>query len=103
MGLKTDLTEREKAVLKYRLGLYLMPQCSLKRIGEILNISKERVSQIQAKALKKLCHPERRNHPIIKNMLSAPPLEKKSKRLSEKIELIKSHYELGEIDIYIEP
>jgi len=88
----TDLTEREKSVLKYRLGLYGMPQCSLKRIGEILNISKARVNQIQAKAIRKLLHPERRSHPIIREMISTPPLEKKNKRLNETIEYLKSKY-----------
>jgi RNA polymerase sigma factor (sigma-70 family) len=54
-----SLTEREQFVLKYRFGLNSESVKTFASIGELLNISTERVRQIEAKALRKLRHPSR--------------------------------------------
>lgn len=51
------LTDREALVLKHRYGLLGEKQKTLKAAGEALNISRERVSNIQCKALRRCRHP----------------------------------------------
>ena len=53
------LTERQKAVLCYFFGIGLENAMSLEDIGDHFNLTRERVRQIEAKALKKLRHPTR--------------------------------------------
>jgi RNA polymerase primary sigma factor len=53
------LPRREAEVIKDRFGLEDRKPLSLKQIGERYNVSKERVRQIQFKALKKLKEPAR--------------------------------------------
>jgi RNA polymerase primary sigma factor len=49
-----SLRPRERQVVSYRFGLEGGPQLSLRQVGEVLNVSKERVRQIQDAALKRL-------------------------------------------------
>ncbi len=49
-----ELSARERIVLDYRYGIVEKEVLSLNRIGEILGVSKQRVSQIEKSALKKL-------------------------------------------------
>lgn len=56
-----DLTCRERDVIQMRFGLEDGHAYSLAEIGRILDLSRERVRQIEAKALQKLRQPKRRN------------------------------------------
>jgi len=53
------LTEREKMILIYRFGLYGHKPETLEEVGKRFNITRERVRQIENKALRKLRHPSR--------------------------------------------
>ena len=57
--LKT-LNEREEMVLRYRYGLDDGSQKTLEEVGKIFNVTRERIRQIEVKALRKLRHPSRR-------------------------------------------
>jgi RNA polymerase primary sigma factor len=53
------LTERERRVLTLRFGIGDGYPRTLEEVGKIFNVTRERVRQIEAKALKKLRHPIR--------------------------------------------
>jgi len=53
------LTERERDVLKLRFGLDDGYQRTLEEVGHTFKVTRERIRQIEAKALKKLKHPSR--------------------------------------------
>ncbi len=53
------LTERERKVLKLRFGITDGYPRTLEEVGSIFNVTRERVRQIEAKALRKLRHPTR--------------------------------------------
>ncbi|MBW4552515.1 MAG: RNA polymerase sigma factor SigC [Aphanocapsa sp. GSE-SYN-MK-11-07L] len=59
--LLADLTSRERDVISMRFGLDDGNAYSLAEIGRALDLSRERVRQIEAKALQKLRQPKRRN------------------------------------------
>ncbi len=54
-----QLTEREREVLKLRFGLEDGYSRTLEEVGHIFEVTRERIRQIEAKALKKLRHPSR--------------------------------------------
>ena len=56
--LKT-LTDREARVLRLRFGLIDGRQRTLEEVGKEFNVTRERIRQIEAKALRKLKHPSR--------------------------------------------
>ena len=56
--LKT-LSEKEAEIIQYRFGLNGRTPLSLKEIGEKYNLTKERIRQIEKKALKRMQHPSR--------------------------------------------
>lgn len=53
------LTPREEKVLKLRFGLEDGRARTLEEVGEVFNVTRERIRQIEAKALRKLRHPSR--------------------------------------------
>lgn len=55
----TTLTEREQKVLKLRFGLEDDRSRTLEEVGREFNVTRERIRQIEAKALRKLRHPSR--------------------------------------------
>ncbi|NQT75649.1 MAG: RNA polymerase sigma factor RpoD [Candidatus Omnitrophica bacterium] len=61
------LTEREKRVLRLRFGIGDGYPRTLEEVGSIFNVTRERVRQIEAKALRKLRHPTRSRR--LKNFL----------------------------------
>ncbi len=55
----STLTDREKKVLKLRFGLEDGKARTLEEVGKSFNVTRERIRQIEAKALRKLRHPSR--------------------------------------------
>ena len=53
------LTEREKKVLALRFGLEDGRSRTLEEVGKEFHVTRERIRQIEAKALRKLRHPSR--------------------------------------------
>ncbi|MBR6798568.1 MAG: sigma-70 family RNA polymerase sigma factor, partial [Firmicutes bacterium] len=53
------LTEREQKVLKLRFGLEDGRVRTLEEVGKQFDVTRERIRQIEAKALRKLRHPTR--------------------------------------------
>ncbi|MCU0771728.1 MAG: RNA polymerase sigma factor RpoD [Verrucomicrobia bacterium] len=58
----TTLTERERKILEMRFGLVDGYERTLEEIGKMYNVTRERIRQIEAKALRKLRHPTRLRH-----------------------------------------
>ena len=55
----TTLTEREKKVLRLRFGIGDGYPRTLEEVGAVFKVTRERVRQIEAKALRKLRHVSR--------------------------------------------
>jgi len=56
------LSEKEADIIQYRYGLNGKTPLSLKDIGDKYNLTKERIRQIEKKAIKRLQHPSRSAH-----------------------------------------
>jgi len=54
------LTDRESKVLKMRFGLHGAKALTLEEVGREFGVTRERIRQIESKALRKLRHPSRR-------------------------------------------
>ena len=54
-----SLTPREEKVLRLRFGLEDGRPRTLEEVGKEFNVTRERIRQIEAKALRKLRHPSR--------------------------------------------
>ena len=54
-----ELTDREEKVLRLRYGLDDNHPRTLEEVGKVFNVTRERIRQIEAKAIKKLRHPTR--------------------------------------------
>ncbi|HAG52259.1 MAG TPA: RNA polymerase sigma factor RpoD [Alphaproteobacteria bacterium] len=55
----SSLTPREERVLRMRFGIGMSQDHTLEEVGQKFNVTRERIRQIEAKALKKLQHPSR--------------------------------------------
>jgi RNA polymerase primary sigma factor len=56
----TTLTPREEKIVRMRLGIGERTDYTLEEVGEVFGLTRERIRQIEAKALRKLKHPSRR-------------------------------------------
>ena len=54
-----ELTERERKILEMRFGLVDGYSHTLEEIGDIYQVTRERIRQLEGKALRKLRHPRR--------------------------------------------
>ena len=59
MEVLDTLTDREQKVLKLRFGLADGRPRTLEEVGKEFHVTRERIRQIEAKALRKLRHPSR--------------------------------------------
>ena len=55
----STLTPREERVLRMRFGIGMLTDHTLEEVGRQFSVTRERIRQIEAKALKKLQHPKR--------------------------------------------
>ena len=55
----SSLTPREERVLRMRFGIGMNSDHTLEEVGQQFNVTRERIRQIEAKALRKLKHPSR--------------------------------------------
>ncbi len=58
--LKT-LTAREEQVVRMRFGIGDGSECTLEEVGQTFSVTRERIRQIEVKALRKLRHPGRKS------------------------------------------
>ncbi len=82
--LKT-LTDREANVLRMRFGLQGATEHTLEEVGQYFNVTRERIRQIEAKALRKL--KQSANSDAIKDFLNyytGKPIQKKERRRKKK-------------------
>jgi RNA polymerase primary sigma factor len=56
------LTPREAKVLRMRFGIGMNTDHTLEEVGKQFDVTRERIRQIEAKALRKLRHPSRSEH-----------------------------------------
>jgi RNA polymerase primary sigma factor len=56
------LTPREEQVLRLRFGIGERADHTLEEVGQRMAVTRERIRQIEAKAIRKLRHPARRKH-----------------------------------------
>ena len=70
MEVLDTLTPREKKVLELRFGIVDGRTRTLEEVGKEFNVTRERIRQIEAKALRKLRHPNTRKHTVLKQSFS---------------------------------
>jgi len=58
----SSLTPREAKVLRMRFGIEMNTDHTLEEVGKQFDVTRERIRQIEAKALRKLRHPTRANY-----------------------------------------
>jgi RNA polymerase primary sigma factor len=61
-GVLNGLTARESKVLRMRFGIDMNTDHTLEEVGKQFDVTRERIRQIEAKALRKLRHPSRSDH-----------------------------------------
>ena len=90
MDVLSTLTEREQKVLRLRFGLDDGRPRTLEEVGRQFNVTRERIRQIEAKALRKLRHPsikigKRRKQTKIDRI--APNITIRSRRVIQVVQL----------------
>ena len=70
-----SLTEREAKVLQMRFGIGMNTDHTLEEVGKQFDVTRERIRQIEAKALRKLRHPSRSEH--LRSFLDNTPDERR--------------------------
>jgi RNA polymerase primary sigma factor len=69
-----SLTPREERIVRMRFGLGMNSDHTLEEVGQQFSVTRERIRQIEAKALRKLKHPSRsRNAQKLPRQLTAGP------------------------------
>ena len=71
-----NLTDREQKVLRMRFGIGMNTDHTLEEVGKQFNVTRERIRQIEAKALRKLRHPSRSQK--LKTFAESPELSSTS-------------------------
>ncbi len=66
----SSLTPREERVLRMRFGIGMNTDHTLEEVGQQFHVTRERIRQIEAKALRKLKHPTRSKK--MRSFISAP-------------------------------
>ena len=70
-----SLTPREERILRMRFGIGTNPDHTLQEVGKVFSVTRERIRQIEAKALQKLKHPSRaRALRTLPATIEAPPV-----------------------------
>ncbi len=69
-----NLTDREQKVLRMRFGIGMNTDHTLEEVGKQFNVTRERIRQIEAKALRKLRHPSRAQK--LKTFAESPELSR---------------------------
>ena len=54
----THLNPKEERVLRMRYGIGLNTDYTLEEVGQVLSVTRDRICQIEAKAMRKLKHPK---------------------------------------------
>jgi DNA-directed RNA polymerase sigma subunit (sigma70/sigma32) len=54
LAMQRALNERERRIIELRFGLLGAPPCTATEVGRLLNVSRQRVCQIEAASLEKL-------------------------------------------------
>ena len=54
-----SMTSREERILRMRFGIGTKSDHTLEQVGQVFSVTRERIRQIEAKALRKLKHPSR--------------------------------------------
>ncbi len=70
-GVLEGLTARESKVLRMRFGIDMNTDHTLEEVGKQFDVTRERIRQIEAKALRKLRHPSRSEH--LRSFLDTDP------------------------------
>ena len=76
----STLTPREEKVLKMRFGIGERSNHTLEEVGQDFAVTRERIRQIEAKALRKLRHPSPRARAASLRGLSGPRVERRARR-----------------------
>ena len=93
------LSEREKQVLSLRYGLEDEKIRTLEEVGTILNVTRERIRQIEVKALRKLKHPSRSQYISQYSSKAQKSASKKKSQKSNKVKRTKVIHKSGENNV----